>query len=100
MPGSSIFILLLVFDYLSVQIALGRNKWFYQYSQQNIFGIINVKYTATDLESLASWPWNTTSLRVLTQRMNERCKLSGVALYIREKETWRLTVIPWWCSMK
>lgn len=60
MPGSSIFILLLVFDHLSVQIALSKNEWFYQYSQQNIFGFISVRSTATNLESLVSWPWDTT----------------------------------------
>lgn len=86
MPGSSIFILLLVFDHLSVQISLSKNEWFYQYSQQNIFDFISVRATATNLERLVSWPWDTTFPGDLTQTMNEQHILFGTALYIREKE--------------
>lgn len=86
MPGSSIFILLLVSDHLSVWIALSKNESFYQYSQQNIFGFISVRSTVTNLESLVSWPWDATFLGDLTQRMNEKHLLFAAALYTRERK--------------
>lgn len=86
MPGSSIFILLPVFDHLSVWIALSKNEWFYQYSQQTVFGFISIRSTATNLGSLVSWSWDITFPGNLTQRMNKKHVLFGAALYTREKE--------------
>lgn len=86
MPGSSIFILLLASDHLSMWIALSKNEWFYQYSQQNIFDFISVRSTVTNLESLVSWPWDATFLGDLTQRMNEKHILFAAALYTRGRE--------------
>lgn len=89
MPGSSTFILLLVFDHLSVWKALSKNEWFYQYSQQNIFGFIIVRSTATNLESLVSWPGDTTSLADQYNLMKSIYYLEQLyTLEKKKKENW------------
>lgn len=89
MPGSSIFILLLVFDHLSMWIALSKNEWFYQYSQQNTFGFTNVRSTATNLEkSDLLAPGHQFSYRSV--QSDEKHILPRAALYIRGKEKRKL----------